>query len=273
MSRAITISVAIVSGFSVVTSSAQAASRRGDEARARRQRRARHRGARQQGAARQPATSAGNVPFRCFLLLLACFSAGWRGGGASAVSSVTLEHLDLVSVRVGDEEEAREQRAVAVELDDLARRQPGRLEAGVLGVEVVDDEGDVAVAVAERIGLGPPLVDGELDLEVGLGVAQVDEGEGVEVEPVRGLEPEGARGRSRPSAPRRARGSSCGSPWPCLPPLARRPSGRIAASCRPPGSIGILPGRFVPPTRRPSAPPRPARSRRGGSGTSSAAAS
>ena len=83
---------------------------------------------------------------------------------------MTLEHLDLVAVRVGDEEEAREQRAVAVELDDPARGEAGGLEAGVLGVEIVDDEGDVAVAVAEVVGLGAALVDGELDLEIGLGL-------------------------------------------------------------------------------------------------------
>ena len=65
-----------------------------------------------------------------------------------------LEHLDLVAVGVGDEEEAREQRAVPVELDELARGEARGLEARVLGVEVVDHEGEVAVAVAQRVGLG-----------------------------------------------------------------------------------------------------------------------
>ena len=67
---------------------------------------------------------------------------------------------------------------------------PGCGQARVLGVQVVDADGDVAVAVAQRVGLGPALVERQLDLEIGLGVAQVDEGEAVEIEPVGHLEPE-----------------------------------------------------------------------------------
>ena len=59
------------------------------------------------------------------------------------IASVALENLDLVSVRVRDEEEPGEQHAVPVELDDLPRPEPRRLEARMLGVEVVDRDGDV----------------------------------------------------------------------------------------------------------------------------------
>ena len=67
--------------------------------------------------------------------------------------------------------------------------QPELLEAPVLGVEVVDRERDVAVAVAVLVRLAAALVDRELDLEVVLRVAQVDQREVVEVEAVRDLSP------------------------------------------------------------------------------------
>jgi hypothetical protein len=76
---------------------------------------------------------------------------------------VLLQDLDLVAVRVLDEKESRHQRAVAVELDDVAGFQPGRLEARMLGIEITDGKGDMAVAGAQVIRLGGALVDGQLD--------------------------------------------------------------------------------------------------------------
>src|SRR4051794_23722584 len=104
--------------------------------------------------------------------------------GSSAVAAVPLQDLDLVAVRVLDEEEPRHQPAVAVELLDRLRGDAGLGQAPVLAVEVVHAEGDVAVAVAVRVGLGAALVQRQLDLEVRLGVAQVDQREAVEVEAV-----------------------------------------------------------------------------------------
>ena len=102
---------------------------------------------------------------------------------------MSLQHLDLVAVGVLDEEEPRHQPAVAVELLDVRRVQPLLLEPSVLGVQVIHREGDVAVAVAMLIGLVAPLVDRELDLEVVVRVAQVDQREALEVEPVGDLRP------------------------------------------------------------------------------------
>ena len=53
------------------------------------------------------------------------------------IAAVPLQHLDLVAVRVLHEEEARQQLAVAVELDDVARVQTRGLEARVLEIEVM----------------------------------------------------------------------------------------------------------------------------------------
>jgi hypothetical protein len=107
-----------------------------------------------------------------------------------AVAAVPLQDLNLVAVRVLDEEEPRHQAAVAVKFLNRLRADPGLAEPRVQAVEVVDAERDVAVALAVGVGLGPPLVQGQLDLEVGLRVAQVDQGEAVEVEPVGNVQAE-----------------------------------------------------------------------------------
>src|SRR4051812_12045688 len=101
--------------------------------------------------------------------------------GSSAVAAVPLQDFDLVAVRILNEEEPCHQPAVAVKLLDRLRGDAGLGQAPVVAVEVVHAEGDVAVAVAVRVGLGAALVQGQLDLEVGLGVAQVDQREIVEV--------------------------------------------------------------------------------------------
>jgi hypothetical protein len=76
-----------------------------------------------------------------------------------------LQDLDLVAVGILDEEEPGDANAIAVELDDLLRVEAERADAVMLAVEIGDRDGDVAVAVAKDVGLLPPLVDGQLDLE------------------------------------------------------------------------------------------------------------
>jgi len=66
----------------------------------------------------------------------------------SAVAAMPLEHLHLVAVGVLHEEEARHQRALAHELLDRVGIETGFGEAVVLGVEIVDGDCDVPVAVA-----------------------------------------------------------------------------------------------------------------------------
>ena len=64
-----------------------------------------------------------------------------------------LQHLDFVAVRIFDEEKARDQFAVILELNDLARFEPFGFEAAMLLVQILDNEGDVAVAIAKVVGL------------------------------------------------------------------------------------------------------------------------
>src|SRR5215813_1059812 len=108
------------------------------------------------------------------------------------VSSVPLQHLDLVAVGVLQEEEAGHQSAIAFEFLDRVGCEAELGQPRMLAVEIVDREGDIAVAAAMAVGLGLALVPGQLDLEILLGVAQIDQREAVEIEAVRGLHPERA---------------------------------------------------------------------------------
>src|SRR5579871_3231261 len=101
-----------------------------------------------------------------------------------------LQHFDLVAVGILDEEEAGDLSPLVVELDDLARLQAFGLETPMFRIEIVDDESDMAVAVAERVRLGPPLVDRQFDLIGNLGIRQIDEGEVGEIEALSDVEPE-----------------------------------------------------------------------------------
>src|SRR5580693_210687 len=101
-----------------------------------------------------------------------------------------LQHLDLVAVRVFDEEKARDLLSVVIEFDNLARLEALSLETTMLRVEILDHEGDVAVAVAKIVGLGAILVDRELDFVRRLGIRKIDEREVEEVEAVGDVESE-----------------------------------------------------------------------------------
>ena len=64
-----------------------------------------------------------------------------------------LKDLDLVTVRVLNEEEARDHFTVRSEVDQLAWIETCLGQTGVFGIHVVDAEGDVAVSVAQIVGL------------------------------------------------------------------------------------------------------------------------
>src|ERR1700722_19291541 len=113
---------------------------------------------------------------------------GWPGQLPEAAA--LLQHFDLVAVRIFDEEKARDLLSAVVELDDLARLEALDLETVVFRVEIIDDEGDVSVAVAKIVRLGAILVDRELNFVGRFGIREIDEGEVGEVEPVGGVEPE-----------------------------------------------------------------------------------
>src|SRR5271166_1941536 len=107
------------------------------------------------------------------------------------VAAELLQHFDLISVRIFDEEEPRDLLTLAVELDDLARLEALGLEAAMLRVKVVDNKGDMAIAGAEFVGFRAALVDRQFDLERRLGVREISEREVGEIEPVGDVEPEG----------------------------------------------------------------------------------
>src|SRR5260221_372683 len=63
--------------------------------------------------------------------------------------------------------------------------------AAMLGVEIVDDEGEMAIGLALRVGLAAPVIDGELELDVLARALDIDEGEAVEGEALLAVEAEG----------------------------------------------------------------------------------
>jgi hypothetical protein len=81
--------------------------------------------------------------------------------------AVTFEHFDLASVGVLDEVVAGDQHAVVgVEFAQVVRRETQFEQPLPIRLRIVDDERDVALAGAVRVGLGAPLVPGEFDFRV-----------------------------------------------------------------------------------------------------------
>src|SRR6266852_8991493 len=84
---------------------------------------------------------------------------------ALSEAAAFLDHLDLVAVGIGDEEKARKRRAVMLEIAQRPGRQFLSLESGVLGIEIVDDDGEVAISVARNVRLLSPEIHGEFEFE------------------------------------------------------------------------------------------------------------
>src|SRR5206468_11002456 len=98
----------------------------------------------------------------------------------------------LVAIRVGDEEEARQRPAVMLEVAQRPGREILARESRMFGVDIIDDDSKMAVAVAQRIGLLAIEIDGQFDLERRGGMAQIDQREIRKLEMVGNLKPEGA---------------------------------------------------------------------------------
>lgn len=110
-------------------------------------------------------------------------------GGRDAVGSCdllvgpgSLQHLDLVAIRILHEEELGDHFPAWGEGDDVLGLVAQGLDAFMLGIEVIHAQRDVAVAVAVGIGLRLTLVQGQLDLKIVLVVAQVHQGEIVKIQ-------------------------------------------------------------------------------------------
>src|ERR1700741_454448 len=112
--------------------------------------------------------------------------------GDLAETSAPLDHLDLVTVGVRDEEEARQRLAFVFEVAQWSGREALALEADMFGIDVVDDDSEMPVAVTERIGVLAVEIDRQLDLEGRGGVAQINQREIGELDVVGDLETEGA---------------------------------------------------------------------------------
>src|ERR1700716_2270484 len=96
---------------------------------------------------------------------------------ALAEAATFLNHLDLVAVGIGDEEKARERRAVMLEIAQRPGRQFLSLESSVLGIEIVDDDGKMAISVARNVRLRSPDIHSQFEFERRRHVVQINERE------------------------------------------------------------------------------------------------
>ncbi len=65
------------------------------------------------------------------------------------IATATLQDLDLVTVGVANEKEAREFRATMVEIHDLCRLETDREETLMFSLEVIDRDCQMAVTVTD----------------------------------------------------------------------------------------------------------------------------
>src|SRR3984893_2680226 len=92
-------------------------------------------------------------------------------------AATLLNHLDLVAVGIGDAEKARQRGAVMLEITQRPGRQFLSLEPGVLGIEIVDDDGEMAISVARKVGLLSPEIHRQLEFERRRRVVQINQSE------------------------------------------------------------------------------------------------
>ena len=121
-----------------------------------------------------------------------------------------LQNFDFVPVGVLHKEKPGKLLAIPLHLFERAWVKPFALESGVLGRDVVNHESDMAVAVAEIVGLRAASVHGQFDLKGSGFVVEVDKLEIVEGESAGDVQIEGATRRNQATARRQGRGSSCG---------------------------------------------------------------
>ena len=105
--------------------------------------------------------------------------------------NAAFEHFNLVPVGIGDEEKAGDHLACRCKGHEFAGVEAFRLEPGMLGLQIADRDSKVAVAVAKIVRLCLTLVHGQFEFELGFGIAQIDQREIREIEPVRHLKAEG----------------------------------------------------------------------------------
>ena len=165
------------------------------------------------------------------------------------ISTVLLQNLNLVAIRILDEEELRHQGAIAKELLDIRRLKAEFLMPPVLSLQVIHRDGNVAVAVAMGVGFLSIMVDGQFQLGAAFLIQQVDEGETIEWEPRGLLEAERILGKIVLTGPPQEPGSLrvCTSPsflssfFGCALKHACKPFRRCLVSALPTAKSSDLP--------------------------------
>jgi len=101
---------------------------------------------------------------------------------------VFLQHFDFVTVGISDEKELRQQLPISHEFLDGIGIETFLFKTGVLGFEVVDSEGEMTVPRAKLVRLGAPVIDRQLELEVGFVIAEINECKVVELKTIGNLQ-------------------------------------------------------------------------------------
>src|SRR4051794_23124358 len=107
-------------------------------------------------------------------------------------SSTALDHLDPVSVRIGDEKETRDCGGLVLQIAYRPGRQARLFEPRVFRVNGIDGDGEMTIAVTKLIGLAPVEIDRQFQFEGRGRVAEVDESKPIEAEAIDKLQSESA---------------------------------------------------------------------------------
>ena len=106
------------------------------------------------------------------------------------IVTVALQHFDLVTVGILDEEKPGEQFSIGRKLDGIGGVYAERSKARLLSGEIVDTHGNVTVTIAVSIGSILPLIERQFLFQVIFVVAQIHQFEILEIQPMGLLESE-----------------------------------------------------------------------------------
>ena len=82
----------------------------------------------------------------------------------------TLENFNLITIRIGDEKEAGNDFAIGGEVYQLARGEARSTHTCMFGIDIIDRNRKMTIAITSIIRLGAILVDRQFQLEAGFGI-------------------------------------------------------------------------------------------------------
>ena len=99
------------------------------------------------------------------------------------IGAMALHHLDLVPIGVCNKKEPGKGFTLMFEIHQLARVQPRIGKSLMFGIKVIHHNREMPISIAQIIGLGLVMVDGQLDLHVIFRIAQIDQCKAIKWKP------------------------------------------------------------------------------------------